>query len=130
IQSTPFSVRVRTCSSNGLSSLTWGFYRPALRGGQPPPGRPGRWRFTCAPMSSVIPDGRLVHAMQLPVQSQPSVAREPWEATAGPDEIGAIARQAAETGLASLAVCDHVVVDKRPPSDRMGPGWYDTIATL
>jgi len=81
-------------------------------------------------MSSLIPPGRLVHAMQLPVQSQPSVAREPWEATAGPDEIVAIARKADETGFAYVAVCDHVVVDRRPPSDRMGPSWYDTVATL
>jgi probable F420-dependent oxidoreductase len=81
-------------------------------------------------MVSVLPPGRLVHAMQLPVQSQPSVAREPWEATAGPDEIVAIARKADETGFAYVAVCDHVVVDRRPPSDRMGPGWYDTVATL
>jgi probable F420-dependent oxidoreductase len=81
-------------------------------------------------MVSVLPPGRLVHAMQLPVQSQPSVAREPWESSAGPDELVAIARKADETGFAYLAVSDHVVVDRRPPSDRMGPGWYDTIATL
>ncbi len=81
-------------------------------------------------MVSVIPPGRLAHAMQLPVQSQPSVAREPWEDGAGPDELVAIARKADETGFAYIAVCDHVVVDRRPPSDRMGPGWYVTVATL
>jgi probable F420-dependent oxidoreductase len=81
-------------------------------------------------MVSVLPPGRLAHAMSLPVQSQPSVAREPWESSAGPSEIAAIARKADETGFAYIAVCDHVVVDRRPPSDRMGPGWYDTIATL
>ncbi len=58
------------------------------------------------------------------------MAREPWEASAGPSEIVAIARRADETGFAYIAVCDHVAVDRRPPSDRMGPGWYDTIATL
>ena len=81
-------------------------------------------------MVSLFPDGRLVYAMQLPVQAQPSVAREDWEADAGPDDIVAIARRADERGFAYVGVCDHVVVDRRPPSDRMGPRWYDTIATL
>ena len=81
-------------------------------------------------MVSVLPPDRLAYAMSLPVQSQPSVAREPWEAAAGPSEMVAIARKADETGFAYIAVCDHVVVDRRPPSDRMGPGWYDTVATL
>jgi probable F420-dependent oxidoreductase len=67
--------------------------------------------------------------MQLPVQSQSTYYAEPWEATAGRDELEAIARAADEAGFDYLAVCDHVAI----PADRaeaMSTTWYDTVATL
>jgi probable F420-dependent oxidoreductase len=79
---------------------------------------------------SVIPAGRLVYGMQLQVQAQSNSFCEPWERQAGPDELGAIARKADETGFFYVGVCDHVVIDRRPPMDHMQPGWYDTVATL
>lgn len=67
--------------------------------------------------------------MQLPVQSQSTYYAEPWEATAGRDELEAIARAADEAGFDYVAVCDHVAI----PADRaeaMSTTWYDTVATL
>jgi probable F420-dependent oxidoreductase len=81
-------------------------------------------------MVSVFPGGRLVYGMQLPIQAQSGTMSEPWELSAGPDDIVAIARQADEGGFAYVGVCDHVVVDRRPPMGHMQPTWYDTVATL
>ena len=67
--------------------------------------------------------------MQLPVQSQSTFYAEPWEATAGRDELEAIARAADDAGFDYIAVCDHVAI----PADRaeaMSTTWYDTVATL
>lgn len=67
--------------------------------------------------------------MQLPVQSQSTYYAEPWEATAGRDELAAIARACDDAGFDYVAVCDHVAI----PADRaeaMSTVWYDTVATL
>jgi len=67
--------------------------------------------------------------MQLPVQSQSRIYVEPWELSAGPDELRRIAAKADATGFFYVAVCDHVVI----PTERcasMGSTWYDTVATL
>lgn len=67
--------------------------------------------------------------MQLPVQSQSTYYAEPWEATAGRDELAAIARACDAAGFDYIAVCDHVAI----PEDRaaaMSTVWYDTVATL
>jgi probable F420-dependent oxidoreductase len=81
------------------------------------------------PGGSIIPEGRLVYGMQLPIQSQSSLYAEPWEATAGTEGLLSIARKADETGFFYVAVCDHVGI---PRSHRptMGATWYDTVATL
>jgi probable F420-dependent oxidoreductase len=67
--------------------------------------------------------------MQLPVQSQSTYYVEPWEPSAGRDELAAVARAADDAGLDYVAVCDHVAI----PADRaasMSTTWYDTVATL
>ena len=67
--------------------------------------------------------------IQLPVQSQSTYYVEPWEPTAGRDELAAVARAADDAGFDYVAVCDHV----RIPADRaeaMSTTWYDTVATL
>jgi probable F420-dependent oxidoreductase len=80
-------------------------------------------------MGSVLPEGRLVYGMQLPIQAQSTVFVEPWEADAGADDLRAIAQAADQAGFWYLGVCDHVAV----PTDHaeaMGTNWWDTIATL
>jgi probable F420-dependent oxidoreductase len=67
--------------------------------------------------------------IQLPVQSQSTYYVEPWERTAGRDELAAVARAADDAGFDYVAVCDHIAI----PAERaegMSTTWYDTVATL
>lgn len=67
--------------------------------------------------------------MQLPVQAQSSLIAQPWEATAGPEELAAVARACDANGFYSVSVCDHVAIPReRAPA--MSTTWYDTVATL
>lgn len=77
----------------------------------------------------LIPTGQVVYGLQLPIQSQSSLYCEPWERTAGPDELVAVARAAEAAGCFYVAVCDHVAVPERL-AGAMGTTWYDTVATL
>ncbi len=80
-------------------------------------------------MAGVLPEGRLVVGMQLPIQSQSTIYAESWEAQAGADDLAAIARAADAAGFFYVAVCDHVAI----PADKagaMGTEWWDTVATL
>jgi probable F420-dependent oxidoreductase len=77
----------------------------------------------------IVPEGRLVYGMQLPVQAQSELFVADWERTSGPDELAAIARKADETGFFYVAVCDHVAIPEAL-APKMGTTWYDTIATL
>ncbi len=83
----------------------------------------------CQIVTSILPAGRLVVGMQLPIQSQSRIYAEAWEDAAGADELDAIARAADESGFWYLGVCDHIAI----PADRadaMGTSWWDTVATL
>lgn len=80
-------------------------------------------------MAQAFPQGRLVHGMQLPVQSQSTLYTEPWEATATPDDLLHIARTADRTGFAYIAVCDHTAIPHRLAT-AMSTTWYDPVATL
>jgi probable F420-dependent oxidoreductase len=80
-------------------------------------------------VTSIIPPGRLAYGMQLQVQSQSRLYSEPWEWEAGAAALAEIARTADDTGFFYVAVCDHVAIPQ-PLDERMGPVWYDTIATL
>lgn len=80
-------------------------------------------------MTSIVPEGRLVYGMQLPVQAQSELFVADWERTSGPDELAAIAQKADETGFFYVAVCDHVAIPEAL-APKMGTTWYDTIATL
>lgn len=80
-------------------------------------------------MPPIVPPGRLVYGIQLPVQAQSKYFVEPWELTAGPDEVARVAQAADRSGFFYVAVCDHVAIpDDLAP--RMGVVWWDTIATL
>jgi probable F420-dependent oxidoreductase len=80
-------------------------------------------------MAAILPAGRLVFGMQLPIQSQSTIYVEPWEAEAGADELAAVVRAAEASGFHYVAVCDHVAIP-RPLDQRMGTTWWDTVATL
>jgi probable F420-dependent oxidoreductase len=83
----------------------------------------------CLTVRQILEGASVRFGMQLPVQSQSTYYVEPWEATAGRDELAAIATACDESGFDYVAVCDHVAI----PADRaeaMGTAWYDTVATL
>lgn len=80
-------------------------------------------------MASIVPEGTLAVGIQLPIQSQSLIYREPWEEGTGREELAAICRKADEGGFFYVAVCDHVAVP-RAAAERMQTTWYDTVATL
>jgi probable F420-dependent oxidoreductase len=80
-------------------------------------------------MSAIIPPGRLVYGLQLPVQSQSRLYREPWEEGAGVEELTRVAKACEHAGFFYVAVCDHVAIP-RPADEKMGTEWWDTMTTL
>jgi probable F420-dependent oxidoreductase len=77
----------------------------------------------------IVPEGRLVWGLQLPVAAQSTVFAQPWEASAGPAEIRRVAETCDRVGCFYVAVCDHVCVP-RTSAAAMSTIWYDTVATL
>ncbi|GAA1592007.1 TIGR03619 family F420-dependent LLM class oxidoreductase [Streptomyces globosus] len=77
----------------------------------------------------VFPEGRLAYGMQLPVQSQSPLYAEPWEASAGAEDLAEVARAADRAGFAYVATCDHVAIPRRL-AGAMGAVWYDPVAVL
>lgn len=77
----------------------------------------------------VVPPGRLVYGIQLPVQAQSVMTAMPWERTAGVTELLRAAQTADRSGFFYVAVCDHVAIphDKAPT---MSTTWYNPLATL
>ena len=82
-----------------------------------------------ADVVTVLPRGRTVYGMQLPVQSQSTIYVQPWEAEAGPDELAAVALACEAAGFFYVGVCDHTFIPERL-AGAMSTTWYDTIATL
>ncbi|WP_411121591.1 TIGR03619 family F420-dependent LLM class oxidoreductase [Streptomyces sp. x-19] len=80
-------------------------------------------------MVQVLPQGRLVYGMQLPVQAQSTLFAEEWEAGGGPADLVAVARAADRAGFAYVACCEHVAIPRRLAGP-MGTVWYDPVATL
>lgn len=78
---------------------------------------------------TVLPPGRTVFGMQLPIQSQSSIYVQPWEGSAGPTELAQVAMACEEAGFFYLGVCDHTLIPERL-AKAMGVTWYDTVATL
>src|SRR5262249_26706706 len=77
----------------------------------------------------VVPEGRLVWGLQLPVAAQSTVFAQPWEATAGTPEILRVAQTCDRVGCFYVAGCDHVCVP-RAKAAAMSTVWYDAVATL
>jgi probable F420-dependent oxidoreductase len=73
--------------------------------------------------------GSVAFGIQLPIQAQSTAFAEAWEARAGVDELGSVARVAEHAGFAYVAVCDHVAIPK-PRAAAMSTVWFDCVATL
>ncbi|MET8680112.1 LLM class F420-dependent oxidoreductase [Streptomyces sp. NPDC004647] len=80
-------------------------------------------------MVRILPQGRLVHGMQLPVQSLSTLYAEPWEAGASPQDLAEVARAADRLGFFYIGCCDHIAIPRRLAA-AMGTTWYDPVATL
>jgi probable F420-dependent oxidoreductase len=80
-------------------------------------------------VGAIIPPGRLVYGMQLPIQSQSTRYAEAWESGCGVDELTAIAQACDRAGFFYVAVCDHVAIP-RPDDEVMSTEWWDTLTTL
>jgi probable F420-dependent oxidoreductase len=78
---------------------------------------------------TVLPSGRTVFGMQLPVQSQSTIYAQSWESTAGPEELAQVALACEAAGFFYVGVCDHTLIPSRL-AGAMSTTWYDTIATL
>jgi probable F420-dependent oxidoreductase len=78
---------------------------------------------------TVLPGGRTVYGMQLPIQSQSSIYVQPWESTAGPDQLAQVALACEAAGFFYVGVCDHTFIPERL-AGAMSTTWYDTVATL
>ncbi len=78
---------------------------------------------------SVLPPGRTVFGMQLPIQSQSTIYTQAWETSAGPDELAAVALACEAAGFFYVGVCDHTFIPERL-AGAMSTTWYDTVATL
>ena len=77
----------------------------------------------------IVPPGRFVVGLQLPVAAQSTVFAQPWERDAGVVEITRVAKACDRAGFFYVAVCDHVCVP-RAQAAAMSTVWYDAIATL
>jgi len=82
-----------------------------------------------ADVVTVLPPGRTVFGMQLPIQSQSTIYVQPWEVEAGPDDLAAVALACEAAGFFYVGVCDHTFIPERL-AGAMSTTWYDTIATL
>jgi probable F420-dependent oxidoreductase len=67
--------------------------------------------------------------MQLPIQSQSTIYVQPWEPSAGPEELAQVTLACEAAGFFYVGVCDHTLIPSRL-AGAMGTTWYDTIATL
>ena len=77
----------------------------------------------------MLPAGRTVYGMQLPIQSQSSIYVQPWEFSAGPDELARVTLACESAGFFYVGVCDHTFIPERL-AGAMNTTWYDTVATL
>ncbi|MBM4266075.1 MAG: TIGR03619 family F420-dependent LLM class oxidoreductase [Deltaproteobacteria bacterium] len=78
---------------------------------------------------SVVPPGKLVFGIHLPIAAQSKAFAQGWESGAGTAEIRRIAEVCDRAGYFYLAVSDHVAVP-RDLAPAMSTVWYDTVATL
>jgi len=78
---------------------------------------------------TVLPAGRTVFGMQLPIQSQSTIYAQPWEQAAGAGELAAVALACEAAGFFYIGVCDHTFIPERL-AGAMSTVWYDTVATL
>jgi probable F420-dependent oxidoreductase len=77
----------------------------------------------------IVPDGKLVYGIQLPIQALSVMTAMPWERDCGPSELLRAAQAADDAGFFYVAVCDHIGIP-REKADTMSTTWFNPVATL
>ncbi len=78
---------------------------------------------------SVVPAGKLVYGIQLPVQALSINTSMPWEKDATVDDLRRAALTADQAGFFYVAICDHVAIP-REKAETMSTTWFNPVATL
>jgi len=79
---------------------------------------------------SIIPEGRLVCGIQLPVQALSVRTSMPWEREGSTvDDMLRVAQACDDAGLFYVAICHHIAIP-RSHADMMSTQWFDPIPTL
>jgi probable F420-dependent oxidoreductase len=77
----------------------------------------------------IVPPGKLVYGIQLPVQALSRVIAAPWEHEAGVADLVRAAQSADRAGFFYVAVCDHVAIPTAF-AEAMSTTWFNPLATL
>jgi probable F420-dependent oxidoreductase len=78
---------------------------------------------------SVVPAGKLVYGIQLPVQALSINTSMPWERDATVDDLRRAAVTADQAGFFYVAICDHIAIP-REKAEVMSTTWFNPVATL
>jgi probable F420-dependent oxidoreductase len=78
---------------------------------------------------SVIPAGKLVYGIQLPIQALSINTSMPWEKVATVDDLRRAAVTADGAGFFYVAICDHIAIP-REKAEVMSTTWFNPVATL
>ena len=77
----------------------------------------------------IVPEGRLVYGIQLPVQALSVMTSMPWERDAGVQDLLRAAQTADRAGFFYVAICDHVAIP-RDKAETMSTTWFHPVPTL
>jgi probable F420-dependent oxidoreductase len=79
---------------------------------------------------SIVPEGKLIWGLQLPIQSLTESKREEWELGGTVHDMVNVAQAVEAAGGAFVGVCDHIAIPDNDYARHMSSQWFDPIATL
>jgi probable F420-dependent oxidoreductase len=79
---------------------------------------------------AIVPEGKIIWGLQLPVQTLTESRREPWELQGTVHDLVRVAQAVDAAGGAFVGVCDHIAIPDNDYARHMTPQWFDPISTL
>jgi probable F420-dependent oxidoreductase len=79
---------------------------------------------------AIVPEGKLIWGLQLPIQSLTESKREPWELSGTVPEMISVAHAVEAAGGSFVGVCDHIALPDNDYARHMSSQWFDPISTL
>ena len=79
---------------------------------------------------SIVPEGKLIWGLQLPVQSLTESKRELWELDGTVRDMVSAAQAVEAAGGSFVGVCDHIAIPDNDYARHMSSQWFDPISTL